>query len=48
MASLEQLKQTFFDECSEALQQIETGLTEMRDGTSTDDTINAVFRASIR
>ena len=39
------MKQTFFDECSEALQQIESGLTEMQDGTSTDDTINAIFRA---
>src|SRR5262245_2685890 len=45
MASLEQLKLTFFDECSEALQQIEAGLTEMQDGTSTDDTINANFRS---
>src|SRR5262245_542192 len=45
MASLDQLKLTFFDECSEALQQIETGLTEMQDGTSTDDTINAIFRS---
>jgi two-component system chemotaxis sensor kinase CheA len=45
MASLEQLKLTFFDECSEALQQIEAGLTEMQDGTSTDDTINAIFRS---
>ena len=26
MGSLDQLKQTFFDECSEALQQIENGL----------------------
>src|SRR6185295_16850654 len=39
------LKLTFFDECSEALQQIEAGLTEMQDGTSTDDTINAIFRS---
>ena len=45
MASLDQLKLTFFDECSEALQQIEAGLTEMQDGTSTDDTINAIFRS---
>jgi len=45
MASLEQLKLTFFEECSEALQQIEAGLTEMQDGTSTDDTINAIFRS---
>ncbi len=45
MASLDQLKQTFFDECSEALQQIETGLSDIREGTATDDTINAVFRS---
>jgi two-component system, chemotaxis family, sensor kinase CheA len=45
MASLEQLKQTFFDECTELLQDIEVGLTEMRDGGVSDDTVNAVFRA---
>jgi two-component system, chemotaxis family, sensor kinase CheA len=45
MSSLDQLKQTFFDECSEALQQIETGLTDIREGHGTDDTINAVFRS---
>jgi two-component system chemotaxis sensor kinase CheA len=45
VASLEQLKLTFFEECSEALQQIEAGLTEMQDGTSTGDTINAIFRS---
>ena len=45
MSSLDQLKLTFFDECSEALQQMEAGLTEMQDGISTDDTINAIFRS---
>ena len=45
MASLDQLKQTFFEECNEALQQIEAGLTEIREGQSSDDTVNAVFRA---
>src|ERR1700687_6038916 len=45
MSSLDQLKQTFFDECSEALQQIEVGLTEIREGNASDDTINSVFRA---
>ena len=44
MASLDQLKQTFFEECDEALQQIEAGLTDIRAGQSSDDTINAVFR----
>src|SRR5262245_8622143 len=45
MASLEQLKQTFFDECAEGMQQIEQGLSDMREGLGSDDTINAVFRA---
>ena len=44
MASLDQLKQTFFDECDEALQQIEAGLTDIREGQQSDDTVNAVFR----
>jgi len=44
MVALDQLKRTFFDECSELLQQIEAGLTDIREGQSTDDTINAVFR----
>src|SRR6185369_5096467 len=44
MASLDQLKQTFFDECDEALQQIEAGLTEIREGQHSDETVNAVFR----
>ena len=44
-SSLDQLKQTFFEECSEALQQIESGLTEIREGAGSDDTINAVFRS---
>jgi two-component system chemotaxis sensor kinase CheA len=42
---LDQLKQTFFEECSEALQQIESGLTDLREGGGSDDTINAVFRS---
>jgi two-component system chemotaxis sensor kinase CheA len=45
MASFEQLKQTFFDECAEGMQQIEQGLSDMREGLGADDTINAVFRA---
>ncbi|HMJ42787.1 MAG TPA: chemotaxis protein CheA [Pseudolabrys sp.] len=42
---LDQLKITFFDECDEAMQQIEAGLTDIRAGQSSDDTINSVFRA---
>ena len=44
MASLDDLKKTFFDECDEAMQQIELGLTDIRSGQGSDDTINAVFR----
>ncbi|WP_229266649.1 chemotaxis protein CheA [Leptospira sp. severe_002] len=43
--NLDQLKQTFFDECAEAMQNMEAGLTEAREGTGNDDTINGVFRA---
>ena len=45
MASLEQLKLTFFDECAEGMQQIEQGLSDIRDGLGAEDTVNAVFRA---
>jgi two-component system chemotaxis sensor kinase CheA len=45
MSSFEQLKHTFFDECSDLLQQVEQGLTDIREQNSSDDTVNAVFRA---
>lgn len=45
MSGMDELKKTFFDECDEALQQIEAGLTDIREGSSSEDTINAVFRA---
>ncbi|HWP26604.1 MAG TPA: chemotaxis protein CheA [Xanthobacteraceae bacterium] len=45
MANFEQLKRTFFDECSELLQQTEAGLTDIREGHNVDDAVNAVFRA---
>ena len=45
MASFDQLKQTFFDECAEGMQLIEQGLSDMREGLGSDDTVNAVFRA---
>lgn len=44
MASLDDLKKTFFDECDEAMQQIEIGLTDIRSGEGNDETVNAVFR----
>jgi two-component system, chemotaxis family, sensor kinase CheA len=45
MASLDELKRTFFDECSELLQEMETGLTDLQEGTGSEDTVHAVFRA---
>ncbi len=45
MASLEELRNTFFDECSELLQEIETGLSDMRDASGSEETVHAVFRA---
>jgi len=45
MSKMEELKVTFFDECGELLQDMETGLTELREGSGSDDTVHAVFRA---
>jgi two-component system chemotaxis sensor kinase CheA len=44
MTNMDELKRTFFDECNELLQEIETGLTDIREGTGSDDTVHAVFR----
>src|SRR3569623_1038058 len=44
MAGLDDLKKTFFDECDEAMQQIEIGLTDIRSGEGNDETVTAVFR----
>ena len=45
MASWDDLKQTFFEETKEGLEAIDAGLTDIRDGSESDDTVNAVFRA---
>jgi two-component system chemotaxis sensor kinase CheA len=45
MANWDDLKQTFFEETKEGLEAIDAGLTDMRDGAESDDTVNAVFRA---
>jgi len=45
MSSFEELKVTFFDETSELLVQLETGLNEMQSGTENEDTVHAIFRA---
>jgi two-component system chemotaxis sensor kinase CheA len=45
MANWDELKQTFFEETKEGLEAIDAGLTDIRDGGESDDTVNAVFRA---
>jgi two-component system chemotaxis sensor kinase CheA len=45
MANWDELKQTFFEETKEGLEAIDAGLTDMRDGAESEDTVNAVFRA---
>ncbi|PHR92855.1 MAG: chemotaxis protein CheA [Robiginitomaculum sp.] len=42
---METIKQTFFQECEDLLQDLESGLILMNDGESDDETINSVFRA---
>src|SRR6202008_877481 len=45
MSGLEQLKITFFEECNELLQSLEGGLADIREGTTNEDTVHAIFRA---
>src|SRR5438445_3568479 len=45
MSGFEELKVTFFDEANGGLVNLEAGLTEIREGTGSDDTVNAIFRA---
>ncbi|OXE36045.1 MAG: chemotaxis protein CheA, partial [Phenylobacterium zucineum] len=45
MDPLESIKQTFFQECDELLQDAEQGLLAMEAGDTDSETINAVFRA---
>ena len=44
MANWDELKQTFFEETKEGLEAIDAGLTDIRDGNESEDTVNAVFR----
>jgi two-component system chemotaxis sensor kinase CheA len=39
------IRETFFQECEEQLEELETGLMQMEDGSADDGTVNAVFRA---
>ena len=45
MSGLEELKQTFFEECDELLTTLESELEVVQNGDQTDDTVNSIFRA---
>lgn len=45
MEPMEAIKATFFQECSELLIELETGLSRVSEGDQDPETINAVFRA---
>ncbi|RFC65368.1 chemotaxis protein CheA [Fulvimarina endophytica] len=45
MTGMEEIRQTFFEECAEQLDELETGLLAIQDGSADSETVNAVFRA---
>lgn len=46
MDPMEEIKQTFFIECEDLLEELEDGLMAMNDGSADAETVNAVFRAA--
>jgi len=42
---MDEIRQTFFQECDELMEALEAGLLTMSEGTGSDETINEVFRA---
>ncbi|TVQ54045.1 MAG: chemotaxis protein CheA [Rhodobacteraceae bacterium] len=45
MGALDELRQTFFEECEEQLAELEAGLLRMQEGEDDKELVNAVFRA---
>ena len=45
MDAMEEIRQTFFEECAEQLAELEAGLLAIENGEADSDTVNAVFRA---
>jgi two-component system chemotaxis sensor kinase CheA len=45
MSAMDDIRQTFFEECAEQMTEVETGLLAMEAGEADADTVNAVFRA---
>ena len=45
MDQMEEIRETFFQECEELLEELESGLMALDEGTGDDETVNAMFRA---
>ena len=45
MTTIDDLRQTFFEESADGLDAIDSGLSELNDPAASDETVNAVFRA---
>ncbi|MEN3794049.1 chemotaxis protein CheA [Fulvimarina sp. MAC3] len=45
MSGMDEIRQTFFEECAEQLEDLEQGLLAMQNGESDSETVHAVFRA---
>ncbi|MER0238493.1 chemotaxis protein CheA [Fulvimarina sp. MAC8] len=45
MSGMDEIRQTFFEECAEQLEELEQGLLAMQNGESDSETVHAVFRA---
>src|SRR5271165_4521245 len=45
MDNMDAIRETFFQECEEQLDELERGLLAMQEGSSDAETVNAVFRA---
>ncbi|WP_291194262.1 chemotaxis protein CheA [Hyphomonas sp.] len=45
MDTMDEIRETFFLECEDLLQDLETGLTSIRDGDRDPEKVNSVFRA---
>ena len=45
MSTMDDIRDTFFEECAEQLMELETGLLAMEQGETDSETVNAVFRA---
>jgi two-component system, chemotaxis family, sensor kinase CheA len=45
MSAMDEIRQTFFEECTEQMAELEAGLLAIENGETDSETVNAVFRA---